>query len=132
MRMGTTRTARTTAAHPVGAAPYKRSLFSRITGSRPRPRTVPVGGHATTTRAAPRQGLFSSRRKVARAPVAQYSRKPTIGDKISGALMKLKGTVTGRPGQKAAGTRRMRGTDGTGSTTSRVTTTTRTKKNRRR
>ncbi|KAL0465526.1 hypothetical protein QR685DRAFT_548462 [Neurospora intermedia] len=41
-------------------------------------------------------------------------RKTSLGDKISGALMKIKGSITGRPGQKAAGTRRMRGTDGRG------------------
>jgi hypothetical protein len=35
-----------------------------------------------------------------------------MGDKVSGALTKLKGTLTGRPGVKAAGTRRMHGTDG--------------------
>ncbi|KAH8821050.1 hypothetical protein F5884DRAFT_72172 [Xylogone sp. PMI_703] len=37
-------------------------------------------------------------------------RNPTLGDKISGAMLKLKGTLTNRPGKKAAGTRRMRGT----------------------
>lgn len=83
----------------------------------------------TTTAAPRRRGLFSSRRKVrpARhapvavghhhhaAPVHHQQRRPSIGDKISGALLKLKGTLTGRPGQKAAGTRRMHGTDGRGS-----------------
>ncbi len=38
-----------------------------------------------------------------------------MGDKISGAMLKLKGSLTGRPGKKAAGTRRMHGTDGRGS-----------------
>ncbi|KAK6008040.1 hypothetical protein QM012_004854 [Aureobasidium pullulans] len=42
-------------------------------------------------------------------------RKPTVGDKVSGAMMNLKGTVTGKPGVKGAGTRRMNGTDGKGS-----------------
>ncbi|KAI4734756.1 hypothetical protein E4T50_14722 [Aureobasidium sp. EXF-12298] len=42
-------------------------------------------------------------------------RKPTMGDKVSGAMMNLKGTVTGKPGVKGAGTRRMNGTDGKGS-----------------
>ncbi|KAK1828268.1 hypothetical protein QBC39DRAFT_393247 [Podospora conica] len=86
----------------------------------------------TTTVAPRRRGLFSSRRKArpARrshaapivtvghhhaAPVHHQQRRPSIGDKISGALLKLKGTLTGRPGQKAAGTRRMHGTDGRGS-----------------
>lgn len=38
-----------------------------------------------------------------------------VGDKVSGAMMKLRGSLTRRPGLKAAGTRRMHGTDGKGS-----------------
>ncbi|KAF2719542.1 hypothetical protein K431DRAFT_321694 [Polychaeton citri CBS 116435] len=41
-------------------------------------------------------------------------RRPSTGDKISGALLRFKGSLTGRPGQKAAGTRRAHGTDGRG------------------
>lgn len=48
------------------------------------------------------------------APV-HHQRRPSVGDKVSGALMKLRGSLTRRPGLKAAGTRRMRGTDGRGS-----------------
>ncbi|KAF2142616.1 uncharacterized protein K452DRAFT_192235, partial [Aplosporella prunicola CBS 121167] len=44
-----------------------------------------------------------------------HKRRPSMKDKVSGAILKLKGTVTGKPGQKAAGTRRMHGTDGRGS-----------------
>ncbi|KXT09791.1 hypothetical protein AC579_8873 [Pseudocercospora musae] len=44
-----------------------------------------------------------------------HKRKPSVGDKISGAMTKLKGSITRRPGKKAAGTRRMHGTDGRGS-----------------
>jgi hypothetical protein len=42
-------------------------------------------------------------------------RKTSIGDKVSGLMMKVKGSATHRPGEKAAGTRRMHGTDGRGS-----------------
>ncbi|KAI0413852.1 hypothetical protein F5X98DRAFT_266774 [Xylaria grammica] len=48
-------------------------------------------------------------------PVHHQKRHATLGDKVSGALLKLKGSITHRPGQKAAGTRRMHGTDGRGS-----------------
>ncbi|KAL1847324.1 hypothetical protein Plec18167_001401 [Paecilomyces lecythidis] len=44
-----------------------------------------------------------------------HRRRPSIGDKFSGAMLKLKGSFTRRPGLKAAGTRRMHGTDGRGS-----------------
>ncbi|KEY65010.1 hypothetical protein S40285_01313 [Stachybotrys chlorohalonatus IBT 40285] len=75
-----------------------------------------------TTRSTPRRGFFSSRTR-ARAPattththvVHHHRRKPTMKDKISGALLKLRGSLTRRPAVKAAGTRRMHGTDGRGS-----------------
>jgi hypothetical protein len=50
-----------------------------------------------------------------RAPRPRYrKRHATMGDKVSGALMKLRGSLTSKPGLKAAGTRRMHGTDGRG------------------
>jgi hypothetical protein len=67
------------------------------------------------------------------APVHHHKRHATMGDKVSGAMMKLRGSLTRRPGLKvrshspqlklfnvmltkyqAAGTRRMHGTDGRG------------------
>ncbi|KAF1982768.1 hypothetical protein K402DRAFT_307138, partial [Aulographum hederae CBS 113979] len=45
-------------------------------------------------------------------PVHHHRRRPSLGDKVSGAMMKLRGSLTRRPGLKAAGTRRMHGTDG--------------------
>ncbi|KAJ5949788.1 hypothetical protein N7454_001372 [Penicillium verhagenii] len=48
-------------------------------------------------------------------PQHHHRRKPTFGDKVSGAMMRMKGSLTHRPGVKAAGTRRMHGTDGRGS-----------------
>ncbi|KAH8129937.1 hypothetical protein ACSS6W_006362 [Trichoderma asperelloides] len=69
----------------------------------------------TTTTSRPyRRSIFSRR-----APRVHHKRKPTLKDKVSGALTKLKGSLTHRPGVKAAGTRRMRGTDGRGSHRSR-------------
>ncbi|KAI0479609.1 hypothetical protein F4859DRAFT_513112 [Xylaria cf. heliscus] len=72
--------------------------------------------HHTTTRTTTTRrrggGLFS---RTHHHTVHHQKRHATIGDKISGALLKLKGTITHRPGQKAAGTRRMHGTDGRGS-----------------
>ena len=37
-----------------------------------------------------------------RAPATHHQRKPSIGDKVSGAMMKLKGTLTHRPGVKVS------------------------------
>ncbi|KAH8596351.1 hypothetical protein B0O99DRAFT_496336, partial [Bisporella sp. PMI_857] len=54
-------------------------------------------------------------RATAGQPAVHHRRKASLGDKISGAMLKLKGSLTHRPGVKAAGTRRMHGTDGRGS-----------------
>ena len=71
--------------------------------------------HGHTTAAPPPRsggGFFSRRR---RQPVVVQQRKPSMKDKVSGALMRLRGSLTGRPGVKGAGTRRAHGTDGRGS-----------------
>ncbi|PSR76858.1 hypothetical protein BD289DRAFT_378435 [Coniella lustricola] len=64
----------------------------------------------TTTTTRRRGGGLFGRKKV-----HHQKRKPTMGDKIAGAMKKLKGTITHNPAEKAAGTRRMHGTDGRGS-----------------
>ncbi|KAJ1326506.1 hypothetical protein MN608_07953 [Microdochium nivale] len=95
---------------------------------------MPIGSRRRTTTTTTRRkgGLFSgTRSKPARTThtthathaVHHQKRKPTLKDKVSGALLKLKGTLTHRPAQKAAGTKRMHGTDGRGSRRSpRLTT----------
>ncbi|KAI1738948.1 hypothetical protein F4680DRAFT_423429 [Xylaria scruposa] len=74
---------------------------------------MPHRHHQTTTTTHRRGGGVFGRSH--QQPVHHQKRHATLGDKISGALLKLKGTITHRPGQKAAGTRRMHGTDGRGS-----------------
>lgn len=69
-------------------------------------KTRPKMTHTTTT---------VTTRTTRSQPAHHHHRKPSMGDKISGALLKLRGSLTRRPGLKAAGTRRMRGTDGKGS-----------------
>ncbi|KAF3937865.1 hypothetical protein ABW19_dt0208009 [Dactylella cylindrospora] len=95
---GTTTTVRTTRTKP--------SLLDRLTGNR---------GHTATTRTTRSSGRHHHHHTHTHAaPVHHQKRKPTLGDKVTGALIRLKGTLTGRPGVKAAGTRRQRGTDGRG------------------
>ncbi|KAF4785004.1 hypothetical protein HER10_EVM0001669 [Colletotrichum scovillei] len=104
-----------TTRHTTTTAP-RRSIFSR---RRAPAHTTHHHTTTKTTRTTKRGGggLFSRRRGPVThtAPVHHQRRKPSMGDKISGAMLKLKGTLTRRPGQKAAGTRRMHGTDGRGS-----------------
>ncbi|KAI1335668.1 hypothetical protein F5Y15DRAFT_397405 [Xylariaceae sp. FL0016] len=49
---------------------------------------------------------------VKKRPAAHHQRKPHLSDKVKGAAEKAVGTVTHKPGKKAAGTKKMRGTDG--------------------
>lgn len=104
------------ATHTTTTRTRKPSLMARL-----RAKTTPHYSarthYATTTTVAPHTSRHSRRTHVtttAPTPVHHHQRKPSMGDKISGAMLKLKGSLTRRPGQKAAGTRRMRGTDGRG------------------
>ncbi|KAK4122337.1 hypothetical protein N657DRAFT_647023 [Parathielavia appendiculata] len=105
--------------HPVTATSRRPRSLRGLFGTRHRaaPRAT-----VTTTRPQRRGGLFHRTRPhhhhTTAAPMTvthhHQKRRTSIGDKISGALLRLKGTITGRPGVKAAGTRRMHGTDGRG------------------
>ena len=80
----------------------KPSLLSRLTNRRTK------NAHTTTTTRATRTSHNGhTHSATAAAPVHYYRRRPSLGDKVSGALLKLKGSITGKPGQKAAGTKRM-------------------------
>lgn len=73
-----------------------------------------------------RQGLFSglmgnrrsprTRAAAPLEPVHHQHRRSSIGDKIHGFGKRLVGSFTGRPGEKAASTKMMRGTGGRGAT----------------
>eukprot|EP00249_Psilotum_nudum_P029175 c39573_g1_i1 orf=102-497(+) len=93
---------------------------------RPR-RTAPVAHHHHTHTApvvatpAPRARRTFGRRKHAHgthhshvttttaAPV-RPARRSSLGDKMNGAMLKLRGSLSGRPGMKAAGERQMHST----------------------
>jgi hypothetical protein len=136
--MAFTRSANTTTAKP--------SLLGRLKGNNHTTTTTtkhttnPItGSHTTkTTKVENGAGHHASHHTgtagTTTGTTRVQKRKPTIGDKVSGAMMNLKGTVTGKPGVKVspnscrqvacveadsllqgAGTRRMNGTDGKGS-----------------
>lgn len=93
----------------------KPSLMTRLR-AKTAPRHTTHTHHTTATTAPPRRTRRShvTTTTTAAPPVHHHKRKTSVGDKVSGAMLKLKGSLTRRPGQKAAGTRRMRGTDGRG------------------
>lgn len=102
----TTRATRTTARPTL-----KQRLLGpkRATATRRAPATTTTTTTTTrTTRTTPAHGAHGTHA----ATGVHHKRHATMGDKVSGALMKLRGSLTRRPGLKAAGTRRMHGTDG--------------------
>ncbi|EAA32387.1 hypothetical protein GE21DRAFT_7436 [Neurospora crassa] len=114
---------------PMTSTRTTRPMGSGLFGRRRAHHTTPMTTTTHTTHTTRRRGYGRKRHHgqgmVAPAAAAttmgttaavhhHQKRKTSLGDKISGALMKIKGSITGRPGQKAAGTRRMRGTDGRG------------------
>jgi len=109
----------------------KPTLMTRLRGPHAKTRTVkttttvhPNGTHHTNgqhttagTTTGRRSRWGSSNRTSNRTAVGttHHHRRVSFGDKVSGAMLKLRGSLTNRPGLKAAGTRRMHGTDGRGS-----------------
>ncbi|CAD6448826.1 15148306-875d-4c8b-8d52-62887d8defec [Sclerotinia trifoliorum] len=105
----TTTTTRSSLRQPAIATPtlLQTQTNHQILSASPLDQTPTINmSHTTTT---------VTTRTTRGQPAHHHHRKPSIGDKISGALLKLRGSLTRRPGLKAAGTRRMRGTDGRGS-----------------
>ncbi|KAH6657970.1 hypothetical protein BKA67DRAFT_556838 [Truncatella angustata] len=72
------------------------SAASKPTGVKKRGRPAGSTAAATTTK----------------APATHHKRKSHLSDKIEGVADKIVGTVTRNPGKKAAGTKKIRGTDG--------------------
>ncbi|KAL9112551.1 MAG: hypothetical protein Q9227_003122 [Pyrenula ochraceoflavens] len=64
------------------------------------PKTTTTGGGGVT--------------KTKKAPATHHKRKPTLKDKVSGAVEKVVGKAERKPGKEGAGTKKMRGTDGKG------------------
>ncbi|KAJ5845920.1 hypothetical protein N7534_009589 [Penicillium rubens] len=113
----------------------KPTLMTKLKGPNAKSRTVktttttrqnPIQGHRQTghtgrTGPTGRTGHRFGHKNAYGAPThTRHQRKATLGDKVSGAMLKLKGSLMHRPAIKAAGTRRMHGTDGRGSHVARV------------
>lgn len=71
----------------------KPSIMSRLRGRR--------AGKTTTTTTTTKTTKTTSGRKAG-LTTHHHKRKPTLKDKVSGAMLKLKGTVTRRPGEKVS------------------------------
>ncbi|MCJ1353952.1 MAG: hypothetical protein MMC33_003939 [Icmadophila ericetorum] len=78
-------------------------------------KTTKKSGTGAVSRPRKTGGVTTGRvtKKSAATPAKKRGR-PTLKDKVEGAIEKTKGVVERKPGKKAAGTRKMRGETGTG------------------
>lgn len=60
----------------------------------------------------PRAKATSTGRVEKKAPAKK--RKTSVGDKVKGLVEKAEGKIERKPGKKAAGTKKIKGTDGKG------------------
>ncbi|KAL8702036.1 MAG: hypothetical protein Q9224_000206 [Gallowayella concinna] len=88
-----------TAPPAAAAAAGDKTATGRVTKAK----TAPKAKKATTKKAAPKTKTVNKR-------------EPGLLDKVVGAKDIIMGTLEGKPGKKAAGTKKIRGTDGKGAT----------------
>lgn len=84
--------------------------------------TEPATRRKTTTTTKKKSAATGAGVTKKRAPNTHHKRQPHLKDKVEGALEKAKGTIERKPGKKAAGTKKMRGTDGKGARTAKKAT----------
>ncbi|KAL8682544.1 MAG: hypothetical protein Q9186_001397 [Xanthomendoza sp. 1 TL-2023] len=98
-RAGNTSATAPPAAAAAAAAAGDKTATGRVTKAK----TAPKAKKATTKKAAPKTKTVNKR-------------EPGLLDKVVGAKDIIMGTLEGKPGKKAAGTKKIRGTDGKGAT----------------
>ncbi|RPB01942.1 hypothetical protein L873DRAFT_565252 [Choiromyces venosus 120613-1] len=91
--------------------PHKPTTTTAAAASKPTPKSAPSKITTGTTKktSSHRTGAGVSKKRP-----SHHKRKPHLSDKLEGALLKVEGTLTGRSGVKAAGTKKLHGTDGKG------------------
>ncbi|KAL0639775.1 hypothetical protein Q9L58_001090 [Maublancomyces gigas] len=104
MAYNTRSSARDTTRSTATVAAGRKTHTGRKTATKPVTKRT-IGGRTTKSAATTKK----------KAPATHHKRKPSIVDKIAGVVLKVEGAITGRPGVKAAGTKKIRGTDGKGS-----------------
>ena len=93
----------------------KPRIFSTISTEPVRKRKTTAGTKKRSTKAGSAGGVVKKR-----APATHHKRKPSLKDKVEGAAEKVVGAIENNPAKKAAGTKKIRGTDGKGSKATKV------------
>ncbi|KAL8772182.1 MAG: hypothetical protein Q9209_002617 [Squamulea sp. 1 TL-2023] len=90
--------------------------------SKPRVRksAAPAGDKTTTGRVTKKAATPKTKKAAATTkrtgPKTVNQREPSLLDKVVGVKDKIVGAIEGKPGKKAAGTKKIKGTDGKGAT----------------
>lgn len=100
----------------------KPRVFATVSTEPSRKRKTTTGTSASKVTKKRKTGTTTKKAAVpkARAANTHHKRKPSLKDKVEGAVEKIEGVIEGKPGKKAAGTKKMRGTDGKNSKTAKV------------
>ncbi|KAL9056799.1 MAG: hypothetical protein Q9206_002611 [Seirophora lacunosa] len=95
----------------------KKPAATKANTSKPRAGRKP-GAAAKDKTATGRVAKKAIAPKKAAAPKAKTvnKRDPSLVDKVQGVAEKIVGAIEGKPGKKAAGTKKIKGTDGKGAT----------------
>ena len=93
----------------------KPRIFSTVSTEPVRKRKTTTGTKKRTSKPKTTRGVVKKR-----APATHHKRKPTAEDKVEGAAEKVVGAIENNPAKKAAGTKKIRGTDGKNSKTTKV------------
>ncbi|KIV90561.1 hypothetical protein PV10_07849 [Exophiala mesophila] len=94
----------------------KPRVFPTVSVEPVRKRKATTGTGATGKKKKTATGGVSKKR----APAASSKGKSSVKDKIEGAVDKLTGSVENKPAKKAAGTKKISGTDGKTSKTAKI------------
>ncbi|KAI4247557.1 MAG: hypothetical protein L6R40_001505 [Gallowayella cf. fulva] len=109
------------AAKKVKTAAAKATAGTKANTSKPRVRKTAAAGDKTATGRVTKAKAAPKSKKTAttatkKAAKTVNKREPTLLDQVIGVKDKIVGALEGKPGKKAAGTKKMRGTDGKGAT----------------
>ncbi|KAI4182220.1 MAG: hypothetical protein L6R41_006118 [Letrouitia leprolyta] len=102
------------------ATTKKPATAPKANTSKPRVKEATATKNKTTTGRVSKAAVAPKAKKAApatkRAPKTTNNREVSLLDKVQGVAEKIAGVVQGKPGKKAAGTKKMKGTDGKGAT----------------
>ncbi|KAL8783752.1 MAG: hypothetical protein Q9213_004433 [Squamulea squamosa] len=120
-RQTTTKKKSSTATKKLKSAAAKATTGgTKANTSKPRVRKNAAAGNKTTTGRVTKKAATPKTKKAAATkktgPKTVNQREPSLLDMVVGVKDKIVGAIEGKPGKKAAGTKKIKGTDGKGAT----------------